>query len=281
MRRAPDFFAAARVSRGFTLIEMIVSIVITGIIVSLVAMFGRTQINSYIDASNRAQLSDDADTALRRVSRELQRALPNSVRQSGAFLEFVPISDAGRYRADVDGTSGAGNVLDFTPSTTKNSFDVLGPAVAVAAQEELVVFNLGMSGADVYQGTSRRAVTNIACANTATSSCVIAFTPKATTWLSSPQSRFHIVAQPVTYECNGTSIIRRTGYGFQVNQPTNFAALGGSSAILVSDVDCANTSFSYAPAVLQRNGLVVLKLTLTRNNETVTLLHQVEILNTP
>ena len=51
------------------------------------------------------------------------------------------------------------------------------------------------------------------------------------------------------------------------------------SAVLVGDV--TSCSFSYLPAVLQRNGLVVLRLTLTRNGESVELLHQVDVLNTP
>ena len=91
-------------STGFTLVEMIVSIVIAGILVSMVAMFGRRQVDAYLDVSNRAQLADEADTALRRIGRDLQSALPNSVRQSGDFLEFVPIRDAGRYRRSRSGT---------------------------------------------------------------------------------------------------------------------------------------------------------------------------------
>src|SRR5574343_2009528 len=117
MRRVFKFsakFPAYR-STGFTLVEMIVSIVIAGILVSMVAMFGRRQVDAYIDVGNRAQLSDEADTALRRIARDLQSALPNSVRLdvSHNFLEFVPIRDAGRYRADV-GAGGTGNILDFT-----------------------------------------------------------------------------------------------------------------------------------------------------------------------
>ena len=64
MRRDIDFSAIFPVDRGFTLVEMIISIVITGIVVSMVAIFGRNQINAYIDVGNRAELSDAADTAL-------------------------------------------------------------------------------------------------------------------------------------------------------------------------------------------------------------------------
>jgi MSHA biogenesis protein MshO len=276
MRHAFKFsakFPAYR-STGFTLVEMIVSIVIAGILASMVAMFGRGQIEAYIDVGNRAQLADAADTALRRIGRDLQSALPNSVRQSGDFLEFVPIRDAGRYRADVDG-AGAGDFLDFT-SAVDNSFDVLGPAVTVAAGDQLVVFNLGQTGSDVYSGTSRRAISTGAGS---VSSLQYTLGGLGQFPLASPQNRFQIVGGPVTYQCNvaGGTVLRHSGYAFAGAQPTAFG--GATSAVLVGDVTAC--SFSYLPAVLQRNGLVVLRLTLTRNNESVELLHQVDVLNTP
>lgn len=264
---------------GFTLVEMIVSIVISGIVLAMVALFGRTQINAYIDVGNRAELADAADSALRRIGRDLQAALPNSVRvdASGKFLEYVPISDAGRYRADVGGGA-SDDPLDFG-SSTDSSFGVLGPGVTIASGEQLVIFNLGQSGSDVYAGTSRRAAT----AGTNLSS--ISFTPGGTQFpLASPQSRFQIVAPPVTYQCaaNASSpesgtMLRRTGYGFSTTQPTSFSS--GTSPLLVGDVE--SCSFSYLPAALQRNGLVVIRLKLTRNSESVELLHQVEVMNTP
>ncbi len=276
MRRAFEFRPFFAVDRGFTLVEMIMVIVITGILVAMASMFGRRQIDAYIDVGNRAELADAADTALRRIGRDLQSALPNSVRHSGNFLEFVPIADAGRYRADTGGGAGD-DPLDFA-SSIDNSFDVLGPTVSIAAGQQLVVFNLGQPGSDVYEGSSRRAAT----AGNGLSK--VTFAPAGTQFpLASPQRRFQIVGQPVTYECAANAanpqlgtVIRRTGYGYLNPQPVVF---GGSSAVLVNNV--AACSFSYTPAVLQRNGLVVMRLTLSRNNESVQLLHQVDVLNTP
>lgn len=279
MRRVSEFRPFLTVDRGFTLVEMIIAIVITGILVSMVSMFGRRQIDAYIDVSNRAELSDAADTALRRIARDLQSALPNSVRQSGVFLEYVPIQDAGRYRADVGGGA-ADDLLDFS-SATDNSFDVFGPPVMIRAGEQLVIFNLGQIGSDVYAGTSRRVAT------AGTNLAKVVFSPAGIQFpLASPQSRFQIVGEPVTYECAANlanpelgTVIRRSGYGFRDPQPTAFGSLGGSSAVLVSNVSFC--SVSYTPAVLQRNGLVVIRLILTRNAESVDLLHQIDVLNTP
>lgn len=288
MPRATDFSRRALIGGGFTLVEMIVSIVIAGIVLAMVGLFGRQQIDAYLDVGNRAQLADAADTALRRIGRDLQAALPNSVRVSGDnnFLEYVPIRDAGRYRADFGGGA-SDDPLDFT-SNTDNSFDVFGPPVTINGGDQLAVYNLGLSGSDVYAGTSRRTAT----AGTGLSN--VTFDPAGAHFpLASPQNRFQIVGGPVTYECAANAadpaagvVIRHWCYDFQSTQPTAFGALphhaacaAEQSAVLVSDVSfCA---FTYAPAVLQRNGMAVLHLTLTRNNESVDLLHQVEILNTP
>lgn len=276
MRRAFEFRPFLTVDRGFTLVEMIIVIVITGILVAMVSLFGRSQIDAYIDVGNRAELSDAADTALRRIGRDLQSALPNSVRHSGNFLEFVPIADAGRYRSDAGGGVGD-DPLDFG-SSTDGSFDVLGPTVNIGAGQQLVIFNLGQPGSDVYEGSSRRTATTGSGLNKVT------FAPAGSQFpLASPQSRFQVVSEPVTYECAANAanpelgtVIRRSGYGFLNPQPVVF---GGQSSVLVNNV--AACSFSYTPAVLQRNGLVVLRLTLSRNGESVQLLHQVDVLNTP
>lgn len=283
MRRESEIPAPLGRNGGFTLVEMIVAIVITGILVGIVGMFGRRQIDAYMDVGNRAELADAADTALRRIARDLQSALPNSVRvdTSNRFIEYVPIRDAGRYRADFGGGA-SDDPLDFG-SNTDASFDVFGPPVTIRSGDQLVIFNLGQTGSDVYAGTSRRAVT------AGTSLTKVSFTPGGTQFpLASPQSRFQIVGGPVSYECNiaqGT-LVRHWCYDFLPTQPVAFGALtkhaactAEQSAILVSDVSAC--SFNYSTAVSQRNGLVVLRLSLSRNGENVELLHQVDVLNTP
>jgi len=114
--------------RGFTLIEAVMVIALTGIVGAMVAVFIRQPINAYVDMARRGEMSDEADTALRRIARELQGALPNSVRvnAAGNRLEFLPVRSAGRYRAAPSST-GVGDFLDFS-SSTDGSFEVLGAA---------------------------------------------------------------------------------------------------------------------------------------------------------
>ena len=65
---------------GFTLIEAIMVIVITGILAGMVAVFIRAPIDAYVDSARRADLTDVADTAVRRVARDIGAALPNGLR---------------------------------------------------------------------------------------------------------------------------------------------------------------------------------------------------------
>ena len=65
--------------RGFTLIEGIVVLVLAGIL-SVMALFFIAPLQQSLDLVVRAELTDGADLALRRIGRDAQLALPNSVR---------------------------------------------------------------------------------------------------------------------------------------------------------------------------------------------------------
>ncbi len=258
-------------------------ITITGIIAAMVAVFIRSPIDAYVDTARRAMLTDIADTAARRITRELQAALPNSVRVDGTgrFLEFVPIVAAGRYRAEAGPAAAPGNPLDFT--TTDSSFDVLGPPVTVPAGGSLVVYNLGIPGAaSVYDSptTVRRVATPGAFLNQV--NFIATGTPLP---FPSPGSRFQIVGTPVSVACDlatGT-LWRYSGYAFQTNQPSDLATLNGfagvTRAALASNV--TQCVFNAAAGVLQHNGLVSIRLTLTQAGESVTLQQQVNVDNVP
>lgn len=269
-----------RTQSGFTLIEAVMVIVITGIIGVLAAGFVRP-LEGYFDTLNRADLSDTADTALRRMARDIRLALPNSVRMNTSgnsrYLDFLATTGGGRYRAALD--AGTGDILDFIAADT--SFDVLGPPVTIAAGDQIVVSNLDDPGADAYEGNTLSTHVRRAASVTGTVANV-SITSTNPLPHESPAQRFQIVHEQVRYLCDLTTG-RLTRYaGFPIAPPAAQVPVGGSSALLASGVTAC--SFTYAPGSAQRSGLVTISLTLSNNSDpldNVSLLHQVHVQNVP
>jgi len=267
--------------RGVTLIEMVIVISITAIIAGAVAVFISRPVEGYADAARRAEMSDIADTALRRMTRDLRTALANSIRitefpaASGIwYLEYLQSSGGGRYRTEKD-SSGAGLPLDFTAPAA--SFDVIGAMPTFAGGESIVIYNLAASGttANAYVGDNRAAYSS----NTPPT---ITLAPAKQFPFSSPGKRFNVVQYAVTYACNPTTheLRRYWGYGIVDPQPTPPA--GGSNALLASNV--ATCSFTYAPTgAAQRTGVVGLSLQIQESgsNDSIQLFQQVHVTNVP
>ncbi len=276
-----------RCAHGFTLIEMIVVIVLTGIIASVVAVFLKHPIQGYVDSARRAQMTDIADTALRRISRDLRLALPNSVRvtDSGATVEILLTKTGGRYRVDQHGATPTADTLDF--SAPDSQFDQIGPTSALAGQtitpntDSVVIYNLGpgINNADAYVGANRSVITGMV-AGALSNEQRIQISPKQFP-LESPGNRFQVIEGPVSYVFASGQLIRYWGYSIQATQPSAAAlpGLGGTSAVLASNVN--NCTFEYSPGITARSGLVTITLEIAESNEFVRLYQEVHVSNVP
>lgn len=274
---------------GFTLIEAIVVIVITGILGAIVATFLRLPVQNYVDSAGRAELSDVADTAVRRMVREIRLAVPNTVRVKGDAIEFVPTKTGGRYLAAEDvvapADSAEGDHLNFVDSADL-TFRVVGPLQLppqqIQAGDMVVVNNLMADGSfsNVYAAvpTNRAEVASV---NSTSKVVTLKSNPFATQNppLAHPQHRFLVTAQPITYSCANGVLARHANYGFNAVQNTYPTA---APALLATNVDYCE--FNYSLVGNTRSALVRVTLGLRRpdgRDGAIRLMQQVHVDNNP
>ena len=292
-----------KLQRGFTLVELIMVIVLMGVIGGMVVVFMKSPIDAYFASARRAALMDTADTVVRRIARDIQRALPNSINTSGDNLcvEFIPTKTGGRYRAD-DTAAG----LSFTSARDEN-FNMLGSNTTFAAYpiptdqriasgDVIVVYNLGITGSDAYAHDNTASVngTPTMAAPSPAEETAIAVTSSQpasspTFPLASGSNRFQVIPaneKVVAYVCSGASLHRVASTTLvHICPATGSVTVSSTDPKVAGNVDCSGTStsswFRYSGSDLMRNALVSMKLTVTDSGESVTLQHEVHVSNTP
>lgn len=281
--------------RGFTLVELIITITVSAVVVSFMAMFMAGPVRGYTDQARRAELVDLAENALGRVARDIRRALPNSVRitASGSVtaLELLNTVDGVRYREQPPPADPA-RQLDFTGPD--DAFNSVGAFNGIAkpfssTTHYLSIYNVGVPGADAY------ALANVITppgtqididADAVPGEDNVTLAPAFQFSFGSPARRVFLLDGPVTYLCDvlTETLVRYSGYGIaalQADRDSDAELMAaGASRTLIADhlTACAMT---YAPGTAERAGLVSLQLAVSDAGETVSLLHQVHVDNVP
>lgn len=283
--------------RGFTLVEAIMAIVIIGILGGIVAVFIRAPIDGYVDTVARAEATDEADLALRRMARDIRLALPNSVRPvadgtgNGIGIEFLMTRTGGRYLSDEDEVAD-GDTLSFDDPLDL-TFSMVGRLTQpILPGDFIAVFNMGVEGADAWTIPS----TNMARvradalplpAGTDNPVIQLATNPFARAEpMPSPDQRFQVVSGPVSYQCepeNGGFVLRRYS-NYPINPVAVARPAGARVAVLAARVANCENVFDTGNVQAGRAGLVILSLALRMRNDpnaVVRLVHQVQVDNTP
>lgn len=281
-----------------TLIELVIVITLSAICVTFMTMFIVTPINAYNAQTQRAQLVDAADSALRLLSRDLRAALPNSVRiaTSGnvAALELIETIDGARYR-DNGPLTDPTQWLDFTTADTAFATTVPFSEVTLpfsSTSDYLAIYNVGVPGANAYALANVITPPGTAItikAGSTPNAQLVTMTPGFQFNWGSPGKRVYLVSGPITYLCDLSigMLTRYTGYSIGATQLTSDASLrsaGATSGRVSANISAC--AFTYAPGTPARGGMATLSLTLTSSlpstsAQTVQLVHQVHLVNAP
>jgi len=284
---------------GFSLVEAIAVIVILGIIAASIAVFMQKPIQGYFSSTTRLQMADTADTALRRIARDVRLALPNTVRvdASGMFLEFIPIKSGGRYQDnDACFSTGCSSLSTMGDMLSNVQVTLNSDQVSIYSQYNNNPADCTLSSSGLYSAYCGSGVTTLTSATGSGSSsntlgfASTVFVPPG----GSPTRRIFIIsASPVTYACDAATatLWRISGYTRQSAQPASLISaplLTATNKVpLATNVTCPTIAagspprFSYAAGASERYSLLSSWITLTSSGETISLLNQVHVDNTP
>lgn len=275
---------------GFTLVELIIVVVLTGIVGAIVVMQVRPALQTYLSVSRRANLVNQADVALRRIVADVRVAVPNSLRQeataAGQCMEMVPTKDGGRYRMAPDLDHPADSSV-FDPASTPIAFDVLSTLNDSAAKDLIVVGNENSD--DLYLGKNVAQIASLDGALAGIRKHKITLATGASLPGSYDGGRFVVIPkqnQIVGYLCvnptpgagNGTlQRTVRTIKDGQASCPTNPLTV----ALLASKISQCSFVYRENEGATQQSGYLQLRLGLSDGDETVTLTMGAHVENVP
>lgn len=256
--------------KGFTFVELLIVITLTAILGLFVFQFIKMPLNAYDSTAKRAAMVDEAHTIIKKIKRDVQLSLPNSVRISTSgtktYLEMMLVSSAGRYRTQQTST-GTGTVLDFTTAIT--SFDMLNGSYTFSGGEKIVIANLGIPGFDAFNSDNSAVFNGTTGVPTSTINIVSKQFP-----LEDPNNRFYIVTDVVTYVCDtgAKTITRYSGYTPTSTQPTDNTVAPLSTATQGLLAKYLNTCrFTYTQGQNSRNAIVSMFVGLSQGTESINL----------
>ncbi len=282
-------------SAGFTLIELVITITIMVIVASFSAFVISGPISGFTDQARRAELVDSAESSLRRIGRDVRRALPNSVRitTNGSItaLELLNVVEGVRYRAGPPPGDANARLIFNTADGAFNSIGLFNAITKPfsSTTHYLSVYNVGVAGANAYELanviTPPGTQIDIDTAAEAGEDNV-----QLDPWFQfaypSPRQRIYLIDTPVSFLCDTASgnLTRYAGYAIATNQADRDSAAellaAGGVAALMSD-NLTACIFTFTPGTAQRDGLVTMSLTVADAGESIVLLQQAHIDNVP
>jgi MSHA biogenesis protein MshO len=245
--------------RGFTLIEMIVTIVVVAVIGLAIAGFIEYGMKGYVDTIDRQKVQVKGQFVVEKMSREIGHAVPNSFDSSitaasassyaQKCLTFHAIKYSGFYHFDE-----ASDELNFIigqdgPILDTNDFLIINPTT---------YSELGAGS------TKRISVSGLVSTNNV-------FTASGVSLGSRSIAQRH-------YIYDGSAAVSYC----LVNDTIQNQGLIQRNGVTVADsINFADSNFRYEEPSLQRGGVIHIDLVLEQNNEVSVYQQDVQVLNAP
>jgi MSHA biogenesis protein MshO len=265
----PGELTARHRTSGFTLIEMVVTIVIIGILgVGISSFIGNTT-KGMIDTAERSQVATIAFLVSERVSRSLRQALPNSIRTNGgSCIEYIPIYAGTDYLSvPISVTANQFEVAPF--SNISNGFDFSVDPLRVA------VYPISATG--LYTSSVLSPEISQISAGATTGAQLIVLDATHQFPQDSPTRRLFLINEPNMYCFDSGLLYHYSAYGYQAALPTlnlNNQTVVGSRL--------GQGEFNYSPSTLKRNGVVTINFNVLGDDGLIQAVNQeVQIRNVP
>ncbi len=235
--------------QGFTLVELVIVIVLAGLIAVGSTLFIGQAVKGVTDTAERQKIAATSWIVSEKISRDLRRALPNSLRlgSSSGFtdncIEFVPIVEGTFYRSIPVGVAeSTAELFEF------ESYDAgqlaSGDRLAVFPRDNIESYSLASPG------PISSPMSSIA-AGSLPGTVAVSFLSNTAFQDESPQNRVYVVREPLSY-CFASGVLRMyRNYGFQ----SAFSSGALSNPVVVA-TGMRSGSFEYDTSSVNTNATV-------------------------
>lgn len=255
--------------RGFTLIEMVISIILLAVVGLFLGSVIRQGLSIYVDSSAREALIQQGRFVTERLSRELREAVPNSVlvNDDQTCIEFLPITNSAIYSA-LPSAAGPFRLLPINKQVTRGERLVVLPRDAQSLlgylspnAEQIALIKESV----VFDGSNQLTMVDVQ---------ISAASPFS---LQSPSRRVYFYRTPVAFCYENNRIYRYAAD--QLDSEDLVSSELGTGVLMAENLSQA--SFEVAKPELQRNGLIKIELIFADRGEEVRFDHDALIYNTP
>ncbi|WP_117236079.1 PilW family protein [Vibrio maerlii] len=239
-------------AKGFTLIEMVMTIIVGAILVLGIAGFIQLGASGYSDTVERQRIQTQAKFLIEKISREVRHAVPNML-------------------DDLITLTGADSCVNFYPILSSGFYAISGDDIQ---------FIVGQEGVTVADITGLNFVINPTEATPTNNNFALTGVTSSNDTFLLPGQAAAITGHSVSNRHYIFDQSNRVSYCLMNGQVVRFD--GNNRVIPISDMGVSG-QLSYVPATVQRNGIVHLNLAFSnqQGDESTNYQQDVQVLNVP